>query len=158
MCALFFKFQTSLLILVDTCTGRCFSFTADCDDPSYGEDEQTLSGLSLYPHPEARKKFKILNKRKVASDAPGRALPSKVQKVPARASKVVGELLLLWMLTSILISMKQHLREISIKQLCDIHDRAYMRQAVLDNVLNNRTRELIFALHKAKTSYDAIRA
>ncbi|GKB10701.1 hypothetical protein Tco_0844624 [Tanacetum coccineum] len=29
---------------------------------------------------------------------------------------------------------------------------------VLDNVLNSRTRELIFALHKATTSYDAIRA
>ncbi|GKB08909.1 hypothetical protein Tco_0837221, partial [Tanacetum coccineum] len=30
--------------------------------------------------------------------------------------------------------------------------------AVLNNVLNNRTRELIYALYKAKTSYDAIRA
>ncbi|GJW18139.1 hypothetical protein Tco_0025575 [Tanacetum coccineum] len=29
--------------------------------------------------------------------------------------------------------------------------------AVLDNVLNSRTRELISALHKAKTSYDVIR-
>ncbi|GJR15037.1 hypothetical protein Tco_0797689 [Tanacetum coccineum] len=55
-------------------------------------------------------------------------------------------------------SWKQHLREISIEHLCDIHDRAYMRQAVLDNVLNSRTRELISALYKAKTSYDAIRA
>ncbi|GKB60218.1 hypothetical protein Tco_0916404 [Tanacetum coccineum] len=45
---------------------------------------------------------------------------------------------------------KQHLREISIEQLCDIHDRAYMRKAILDNVLNSRTWELISALHKAK--------
>ncbi|GJR76063.1 hypothetical protein Tco_0088428, partial [Tanacetum coccineum] len=52
---------------------------------------------------------------------------------------------------------KQHLRDISIEHLCDIHDRAYMRQVVLDNMLNSRTRELIFALHKARASNDAIR-
>ncbi|GJV29966.1 reverse transcriptase domain-containing protein [Tanacetum coccineum] len=52
---------------------------------------------------------------------------------------------------------KQYLREISIEQICDIHDKAYMRQAVLDNVLNDRTRELIFALHKARASCDTIR-
>ncbi|GKE25408.1 hypothetical protein Tco_1436920 [Tanacetum coccineum] len=52
---------------------------------------------------------------------------------------------------------KQYLREISIEQLCDIHDKAYMRQAVLDNVLNGRTRELNFALYKARASCDTIR-
>ncbi|GJX16869.1 hypothetical protein Tco_0217701 [Tanacetum coccineum] len=54
-------------------------------------------------------------------------------------------------------SWKQHLRDISLEQLCDIHDRAYMRQVVLDNVLNSRTRELISELHKARDSYDVIR-
>ncbi|GKF68269.1 hypothetical protein Tco_0197948, partial [Tanacetum coccineum] len=54
-------------------------------------------------------------------------------------------------------SWKQNLRDISIEQFCDIHDRAYMRQAILDNMLNGRTRELISALHKARASYDAIR-
>ncbi|GKC87293.1 hypothetical protein Tco_1147942 [Tanacetum coccineum] len=54
-------------------------------------------------------------------------------------------------------SWKQYLREISIEHLCDIHDKAYMRQAVLDNVLNGRTRELISALHKARPSCDTIR-
>ncbi|GKA00954.1 hypothetical protein Tco_0673619, partial [Tanacetum coccineum] len=54
-------------------------------------------------------------------------------------------------------SWKQHLRDISIEQLCDIHDRAYMRHAVLDNMLNSRTRELISALLKARASCDAIR-
>ncbi|GKD36402.1 hypothetical protein Tco_1251911 [Tanacetum coccineum] len=156
---------------------------ADSDDHSYGEDEQTLIGPSLSPHPEASKKFKILGKRKVAFDAPERALPPKVQKVHARASKVVGEASTPldvdsdsdihefpsakelkdatdchWVVAHVTPpSWKQHLREISIEQLCDIHDRVYMRQAVLDNVLNSRTRELIYALHKAKTSYDAIR-
>ncbi|GJS88574.1 hypothetical protein Tco_0771210 [Tanacetum coccineum] len=157
---------------------------ADSDDPSYGEDEQTLIGLSLSPHPEASKKFKVLGKRKVASGVLGKALPPKVQEVPARASKVAGEASTPldvdsdsdihefpsakelkdatdchWVVAHVTPpSWKQHLREISIEQLCDIHDRAYMRQAILDNVLNSRTRELIFALHKAKTSYDAIRA
>nr|GFB68545.1 hypothetical protein [Tanacetum cinerariifolium] len=55
-------------------------------------------------------------------------------------------------------SWKKRLRQISIKQLCDIHDQEYMRQVVLDNVLNSRTRELIFALYKATASCDAIRA
>nr|GEW88234.1 reverse transcriptase domain-containing protein [Tanacetum cinerariifolium] len=55
-------------------------------------------------------------------------------------------------------SWKKHLHQISIKQLCDIYDRAYMRQVVLDNMLNSRTRELISALHKATASCDAIRA
>ncbi|GKC56053.1 hypothetical protein Tco_1083651, partial [Tanacetum coccineum] len=35
-------------------------------------------------------------------------------------------------------SWKQHLVEISIEQLYDIHDRAYMRQAVLDNLDKDR--------------------
>nr|GEW89554.1 hypothetical protein [Tanacetum cinerariifolium] len=63
----------------------------DYDDPSYRVDEQTLVGPSLPPHPEASKTLKILGKRKVSFGVPGKALPSKVQKVPARASKVAGE-------------------------------------------------------------------
>ncbi|GJZ45318.1 reverse transcriptase domain-containing protein [Tanacetum coccineum] len=35
-------------------------------------------------------------------------------------------------------SWKQHLKEISIEQLYDIHDRAYMRQVVLDNLEKDR--------------------
>ncbi|GJW46433.1 hypothetical protein Tco_0078079 [Tanacetum coccineum] len=62
---------------------------ADYDDPSYGEDEQTLVGPSLPPRPKASKKLKILGKRK--SGVLGKALPLKVQKVPTRTSKVAGE-------------------------------------------------------------------
>ncbi|GJU32917.1 retrovirus-related pol polyprotein from transposon TNT 1-94 [Tanacetum coccineum] len=54
------------------------------------------------------------------------------------------------------LSWKQHLREISLEKLCDIHDRAYMRQAVLDNIVNSQTRQLMFALEKARASCDAI--
>ncbi|GJT36295.1 hypothetical protein Tco_0926714 [Tanacetum coccineum] len=93
---------------------------ADSNDPSYGEDEQTLVGPSLPHHPEVSKKLKILGKRKVPSGVLKKALPSKVVAHVTPSS---------W---------KQHLREISIEQLCDIHDRAYIRQAVLDNVLNTR--------------------
>ncbi|GJZ67780.1 hypothetical protein Tco_0631020 [Tanacetum coccineum] len=102
------------------------------------------------------KKLKVLGKRKVASGIPRKALPLKVQKVPARASKVAGDAS-----TPLDIdsdsdihgvkgcdrlplefshdyftppSWKQNLREISIEHLYDIHDRAYMRQAVLDNL------------------------
>ncbi|GJU51993.1 hypothetical protein Tco_1221548 [Tanacetum coccineum] len=130
---------------------------ADSDDPSYGEDEQTLVGPSLPPHPETNKKLKFLGKRKVASGIPGKALPLKVQKVPSRTSKVAGEASTPldvdsnsdihefpsakelrdatdchWVVAYVTPpSWKQHLREISIEQLCDIHDRANMRQAVL---------------------------
>nr|GEX21083.1 hypothetical protein [Tanacetum cinerariifolium] len=124
---------------------------ADSDDPSYEDDEQTLVGSSLPPHPEASKKHKIPCKTKVASGVPGEALPLK-------SSLKWAFILSLGCCACYSSSWKQHLRGISIEQLCDIHDRAYIRQAVLDNVLNNRTRELIFALHKAKTAYDAIRA
>ncbi|GKF17198.1 hypothetical protein Tco_0062116, partial [Tanacetum coccineum] len=144
----------------------------------------TLISPSLSPYPEVSKKFKIISKRKVTFGVTGKVLPLKVQKVTARASKVAGEASTSldvdsdsdihefpsakelkdatdhhWVVAHVTPpSWKQHLREIIIKHLCDIHDRAYMRQDVLDNVLNSRTQELISALHKAKTSYDAIRA
>ncbi|GJT66720.1 hypothetical protein Tco_1018200 [Tanacetum coccineum] len=38
-------------------------------------------------------------------------------------------------------SWTQHLKKISLEKLCDIHDKAYMRQVVLDNMLNSRTRK-----------------
>ncbi|GKD12593.1 hypothetical protein Tco_1197000 [Tanacetum coccineum] len=156
----------------------------DFDDPSYREDEQTLIGSSLSPYPEVSKKFKIIGKRKVTFGVTGKALPLKVQKVTAQARKVAGEASTpfdvgsdsdihefpsakelndvtdsYWVVAHVTPpSWKQHLREIIIEQLCNIHDRAYMRQDVLDNVLNSRTQELISVLHKAKTSYNAIRA
>ncbi|GKB58064.1 hypothetical protein Tco_0914250 [Tanacetum coccineum] len=127
---------------------------ADSDDASVGDKENPLLGTSLPPFP----------------------------KVAAEASKVVGEafnpldvdsdgdihgILLLsfriadchWVVAHVTPPFwKEHLHQISIKQICDIHHRAYMRQVVLDNELNSRTRELIFTLHKATTLYDVIRA
>ncbi|GKC55817.1 hypothetical protein Tco_1083415 [Tanacetum coccineum] len=54
-------------------------------------------------------------------------------------------------------SWKQHLRDIILEKLYNIHDRAYMRQAVLENMLNSRTRQLMHALTKARASCDVIR-
>ncbi|GJR63221.1 hypothetical protein Tco_1505383 [Tanacetum coccineum] len=53
-------------------------------------------------------------------------------------------------------SWKRHLKEISLEKLCDIHDKAYMRQAVLDYMLNNITRKLMSTLSKARAYCDAI--
>nr|GEW81336.1 hypothetical protein [Tanacetum cinerariifolium] len=95
---------------------------ADSDDPSYGKDEQTLVGLSLPPHTNASKKLKNLGKRKVAFEFPS----AKELRDATDCHWVVAHVTPL--------SWKQHLREISIEQLYDIHDRAYMWQSVLDNV------------------------
>ncbi|GJT10924.1 hypothetical protein Tco_0857966 [Tanacetum coccineum] len=53
-------------------------------------------------------------------------------------------------------SWKKYLKEISLEKLYDIHDRAYMRQVILDNTLNRRTCKLMSALSKARASCDAI--
>ncbi|GJS13444.1 hypothetical protein Tco_0407916 [Tanacetum coccineum] len=89
----------------------------------------------------------------------------KAQKVPAQASKVADEtstpldvdsdpdihdkpdpstICSIFVFSKNLI--KQYLREISIEQLCHIHDKAYMRQAVLDNVLNEMEKKCNEAL------------
>ncbi|GKC36614.1 hypothetical protein Tco_1048998, partial [Tanacetum coccineum] len=54
-------------------------------------------------------------------------------------------------------SWKQHLKEISLEKLYDIHDRAYMRQVILNNMLNIKTHKLMSILSKARASCDAIR-
>ena len=46
----------------------------------------------------------------------------------------------------------------SIEQLCDLHDKSYTKQAVLDNHLNSRTRELIQTVKNAKEELNAVLA
>ncbi|GKD43617.1 hypothetical protein Tco_1268262 [Tanacetum coccineum] len=152
---------------------------ANSDDASAGDNENPLLGTSLLSLPEAGKKFRLIVQRKLPSRVGDSLL--KVRKIAAQVSKMAGEasdpldvdndadihaMLLLslritdchWVVAHVTPpSWKEHLHEISIKQLCDIHDRAYMRQVVLDNVLNSRTLELISALYKVIASYDAIR-
>ncbi|GJW19128.1 hypothetical protein Tco_0026564 [Tanacetum coccineum] len=153
----------------------------DSYNTSPGEDELSPVGPSASPYPEAGEKSKAAGKRKLTVDAPREGFYKRAQNVLAQASKVVGDastpldvdsdpdihgkpeplygvfLYSLTTLSKLFSFFLQYLRNISIEQLCDIHDRANMRQAVLDNMLNSRTRELISALHKARASCDAIR-
>ena len=46
----------------------------------------------------------------------------------------------------------------SIEELCDLHDKSYTRQIVLDNHLNGRTRDLIRTVKGAREKMDAILA
>ncbi|GJT97607.1 hypothetical protein Tco_1093125 [Tanacetum coccineum] len=115
---------------------------ADSDDPSYGEDEQTLVAS------------KVADEASTPLDVDSNF---DIHEFPS-AKELRDAIDYYWVVAHVTPpSWKQHLREISIEQLCDIHDMVYMRQAVLDKVLNSITRELISILHKAKTSYDAIR-
>ena len=45
---------------------------------------------------------------------------------------------------------KRPLDDMSLERLCDLHDKSYTRQAILDNHLNARTRELIQTVKNAK--------
>nr|GEZ04158.1 hypothetical protein [Tanacetum cinerariifolium] len=141
----------------------------DSDDPSYRGDEKTLVGLSLPPHPEASKTFKILGKRKVASGVLGKALPPKVQKVPARASKVAGEAL--WMLKVILLSLvcsgllqngplcieskRKRLKSFKIQLLQEIESLKQDRATVVSKVILDATMKLVRSdeLDQAKGSF-----
>ncbi|GJR32667.1 hypothetical protein Tco_1108899 [Tanacetum coccineum] len=150
--------------------------------PEGGLDENRV-GPSASPYLETGENLKAARKRKLTVDPPWEGSHQRVGKVPAQASKVAGDastpldvdsdpdihefpsardlkdaIDCHWVVAHVTPpSWKQYLRDIIIEQLCDIHDRAYMRQAVLDNKLNSRTWELIFALHKARASCDAIR-
>nr|GEY45451.1 hypothetical protein [Tanacetum cinerariifolium] len=118
------------------------------DAPAYLEEgkRSTIAG-----------KRKVDGKRKIAVGSHGKGSLSKGSKKFPSAKELKDTADCHWAISHVTPpSWKQYLREISIEQLCDIHDKAYMRQAVLDNVLNGRTRELIFALHKARASCDTM--
>nr|GEU74423.1 hypothetical protein [Tanacetum cinerariifolium] len=133
---------------------------ADSDDAFAGDNENPLVGTSLPPLPEAGSKM-AAQASKVASEASD---PLDVDSDPdihefPSTKEVKDSAGCHWVVAHVTPpSWKKHLRQISIKQLCDIDDRAYMCQVVLDNVLNSRTRELIYALYKATASCDTIGA
>ncbi|GJS98561.1 hypothetical protein Tco_0819731 [Tanacetum coccineum] len=151
------------------------------------DDELPLVHPSTSSFLEVGEKSKAAGKRKLAADALREGSHHRARKAPVQASKVAGDASTpldvdsdpdihgkfepfpsarelkdatdcYWVVAHVTPpSWKHHLRDISIEQLCDIHDRAYMHQAVLDNMLNSTTQELISALHKAKASCNAIR-
>ena len=55
-------------------------------------------------------------------------------------------------------SWKSVLTNMPIEELCDLHDKSYTRQAVLDNHLNSRTREVVRTLASAREKMDEILA
>ncbi|GJT85283.1 hypothetical protein Tco_1067000 [Tanacetum coccineum] len=142
------------------------------------DDELPLVHPSTSSFPEVGEKSKVAGKRKLAADDLREGSHHRAQKAPVQVSKVAGDastpldvdsdpdihefpsarelkdaIDCHWVVAYVTPpSWKKHLRDISIEQICDIHDRAYMRQSILDNMLNSRTRELIFALHKARAS------
>ncbi|GKE30193.1 hypothetical protein Tco_1445577 [Tanacetum coccineum] len=155
----------------------------DSYNTSPGEDELSPVGPSASLYPEAGEKSKAARKMKLTVDAPREGFHKRDWNVPAQVSKVAGDASTPldvdsdpdihefpsareikdatdyhWVIAHVTPpSWKPYLREISIEQLYDIHDRAYIRQAVLDKMLNSKTRELISALHKARVSCDTIR-
>nr|GEU29910.1 hypothetical protein [Tanacetum cinerariifolium] len=98
---------------------------------------------------KVHKSSKATGKRNQYAESSGKETRHKLQKVPPQASKVVAHMTP--------PSWKQHLKEMSLKKLHDIHDRAYMQQVVLDNLLNNKTHKLISSLTQARSSCNAIR-
>ncbi|GJT35973.1 hypothetical protein Tco_0926392 [Tanacetum coccineum] len=147
------------------------------DNASHENDDLTPVDLSKPYDLKIGNTSKAAGKRKRDVGSHREDSRQRTQKVPPQASKVVGDASTPldvdkfpfakelrdatdchWVVAHVTPpSWKQHLKEISLEQLYDIHDSAYMCQAILDNMLNSRTRELISSLHKAKASCDAIR-
>ena len=50
------------------------------------------------------------------------------------------------------------LDNMSMEDLCDLHDKSYTRQVVLDNHMNDRTRDLVRTLQRAREKMDTILA
>ncbi|GKE33243.1 hypothetical protein Tco_1452565 [Tanacetum coccineum] len=128
----------------------------DSGNASHKNDDLTPVGLSEPYDLEARNTSKATGKRKHIAGSYGEGSLQRTQEVPPRASKVAGDAS-----SPLDVDSDLDIHEFpsanDLEQLYDIHDRAYMRQVVLDNVVNSRTRRLIYALHKARASCDVIR-
>ncbi|GKB11722.1 hypothetical protein Tco_0845645 [Tanacetum coccineum] len=89
---------------------------------------------------EVGEKSKAVGKRKLVADALQEGSHHRAQKALFPSAKELKDATdCHWVVAHVTPpSCKHHLRDISIEELCDIHDRAYMRQAVLENMLNKR--------------------
>nr|GEU48517.1 RNA-directed DNA polymerase, eukaryota [Tanacetum cinerariifolium] len=112
----------------------------------------------MYPptssFPKVGKKSKAASKRKLVVDVLREGSHRRARRAPVQVSKVAGDAS-----TPLYVDSDPGIHEFLFARELKmplIVTRSYMRQAVLDNMLNNRTRELISALHKARASCDAI--
>ncbi|GKE75350.1 hypothetical protein Tco_1537391, partial [Tanacetum coccineum] len=157
----------------------------DSDDASSEQDEVSLiecTNVEKTQNQRVSASSKAAGKRKQTAESSEREPGQKVRKVPPQARKVSGDASdpldvdsdpdihefpsakelkdsadCHFVVTHVTPpSWKRHLKEISLEKLCDIHDKAYMRQAVLNYMLNNITRKLMSTLSKARASCDAI--
>ncbi|GKE24138.1 hypothetical protein Tco_1435650, partial [Tanacetum coccineum] len=125
----------------------------DSGDASSDKDEVTLIDRTIVEKAQNRKvsaSLKAARKRKQTAESFGKEpyFPS------AKELKDSTD----WVVAHVTPpSWKQHLKEISLEKLYDIHDITYMRQAILDNMLNNMTRKFMSTLLKARASCNAIR-
>ncbi|GJZ16445.1 hypothetical protein Tco_0552122 [Tanacetum coccineum] len=146
-------------------------------------DDVTSGGDIVRKVGRLHKSFKVTGKRKQATSPSVKEARYKLQKAPPQTSKVAGDAFdpldvdsdpdihefpsakelkdftdCLFVVAHVIPPLcKKHLRDISLEKLCDIHDMAYMRKAILDNALENQTRHLISALENLRASCGAIR-
>ncbi|GKA61823.1 hypothetical protein Tco_0761342 [Tanacetum coccineum] len=110
----------------------------DSHNISADEDKLSLIGLDAPSYLEEGKRSMVAGKRKVVLVPMERVPIERLKKFLLKQYLCVVSSFLLKILIKVIAhvtppSWKQYLRGISIEQLCDIHDKAYMRQVVLDN-------------------------
>ncbi|GJY62636.1 hypothetical protein Tco_0464096, partial [Tanacetum coccineum] len=148
--------------------GRFAENTADSDDAPSEKDEVILVGRVVVDKAKNRKvstSSKVAGKRKQIAKSSGREPRQKARKVPPQASKASGDPSdpldvdsdpdipefpsakelkdfadCHWVVAHVTPPLwKQNLKEISLEKLCDIHDKAYMRDTC--DVIRERERD-----------------
>nr|GEZ11123.1 putative reverse transcriptase domain-containing protein [Tanacetum cinerariifolium] len=116
-------------------------------DPLYHQIATGLTMSSILNHgevlvmakgalPLSSKPLKAIGKRKQVVESFGKETRRKVRKVPPQAKfpstkELKDSTDYQWVVAHVTPPLwKQHLKEISLEKLCDIHDRAYIRQVV----------------------------
>ncbi|GJZ64420.1 hypothetical protein Tco_0620841 [Tanacetum coccineum] len=121
---------------------------SDYNDAPSENDEVILIGRQKQQNPDMGASSKAAGKRKQVLILLERGFFKNSEEFPS-AKELKDSSDCHWVVAHVTPpSWKQHLKEISLEKLYDIHDKAYMRQAVLDNMLNNRIRKLMSTLSK----------
>nr|GFA49891.1 hypothetical protein [Tanacetum cinerariifolium] len=127
--------------------------TVDSNDAPSERDEVILDDRAIANKVKNQKvgtSLKIAGKRKHTDDDPD------IHEFPS-AKELKDSVDCHWVVAHVTPTLwKQHFKEISLEKLYDIYDKAYIRQVILDNVMNMRTYELMSTLTKDRTVCDAI--